>query len=177
MFITDKAFLRQKCRPTTLAEVNEINLITTIKAELKTAWCPGYGLAAIQVGQPLAMCWYSFPGPAAKEGQTSKEVLLINPKIIARSVAVIMPDEGCLSIPNKRFRTLRYKVIFLKDDNMYPLGKELMGLEAIICQHEIDHINGILCDQRIAPTGKKIGRNDSCLCGSGKKYKKCCGGK
>ena len=26
-----------------------------------------------------------------------------------------------------------------------------------------------------APTKKKIGRNDPCLCGSGKKYKKCCG--
>ena len=23
-------------------------------------------------------------------------------------------------------------------------------------------------------TGKKIGRNDPCVCGSGKKYKKCC---
>ncbi|MEE0874530.1 MAG: SEC-C metal-binding domain-containing protein [Ruminococcus sp.] len=23
--------------------------------------------------------------------------------------------------------------------------------------------------------GKKIGRNDPCPCGSGKKYKKCCG--
>jgi uncharacterized protein YecA (UPF0149 family) len=23
--------------------------------------------------------------------------------------------------------------------------------------------------------GKKIGRNDPCSCGSGKKYKKCCG--
>ncbi|MCP8321802.1 MAG: SEC-C domain-containing protein, partial [archaeon] len=24
-------------------------------------------------------------------------------------------------------------------------------------------------------SGKKIGRNDPCPCGSGKKYKKCCG--
>ncbi len=24
-------------------------------------------------------------------------------------------------------------------------------------------------------TGKKVGRNDPCPCGSGKKYKKCCG--
>lgn len=28
---------------------------------------------------------------------------------------------------------------------------------------------------RAAATGKKIGRNDPCSCGSGKKYKKCCG--
>ena len=29
--------------------------------------------------------------------------------------------------------------------------------------------------QRLKVSGKKIGRNDSCPCGSGKKYKKCCG--
>jgi uncharacterized protein YecA (UPF0149 family) len=26
-----------------------------------------------------------------------------------------------------------------------------------------------------APVGARIGRNDPCPCGSGKKYKKCCG--
>jgi len=25
------------------------------------------------------------------------------------------------------------------------------------------------------PVGKKVGRNDPCPCGSGKKYKRCCG--
>jgi len=25
------------------------------------------------------------------------------------------------------------------------------------------------------PAGKKVGRNDPCPCGSGKKYKRCCG--
>jgi len=29
--------------------------------------------------------------------------------------------------------------------------------------------------QRVKVTGRKIGRNDPCPCGSGKKYKKCCG--
>ncbi len=27
----------------------------------------------------------------------------------------------------------------------------------------------------IKKTGKKVGRNDPCPCGSGKKYKQCCG--
>jgi len=30
-------------------------------------------------------------------------------------------------------------------------------------------------DPRIATASKKVGRNDPCPCGSGKKYKKCCG--
>ncbi len=29
----------------------------------------------------------------------------------------------------------------------------------------------------IKPTKKRIGRNQQCPCASGKKYKKCCGGK
>ena len=33
-------------------------------------------------------------------------------------------------------------------------------------------------DDRLEPihAGRKVGRNDPCPCGSGKKYKKCCGG-
>jgi uncharacterized protein YecA (UPF0149 family) len=29
--------------------------------------------------------------------------------------------------------------------------------------------------QQVVRSGEKIGRNDPCTCGSGKKYKKCCG--
>jgi preprotein translocase subunit SecA len=31
--------------------------------------------------------------------------------------------------------------------------------------------------QKTVVRGKKVGRNDPCPCGSGKKYKKCCGRK
>jgi len=56
---------------------------------------------------------------------------------------------------------------------------EIRLLESICVQHEIDHLNGIVCmDRRIDLTvireEVKIGRNDPCHCGSGKKYKKCC---
>jgi len=30
-------------------------------------------------------------------------------------------------------------------------------------------------EKQIPTQNKKIGRNDKCLCGSGKKYKHCCG--
>jgi uncharacterized protein YecA (UPF0149 family) len=38
--------------------------------------------------------------------------------------------------------------------------------------------NQLTEEARVKPrdaTGRKIGRNDPCPCGSGKKYKKCCG--
>ena len=36
------------------------------------------------------------------------------------------------------------------------------------------YVDGVFPDTPAAPT--KVGRNDPCPCGSGKKYKKCCGG-
>ena len=51
-------------------------------------------------------------------------------------------------------------------------------LEAICVQHEIDHLNGMtIMDRTMISTvinTAKIGRNEPCPCGSGKKYKKCC---
>ena len=35
--------------------------------------------------------------------------------------------------------------------------------------------DGTLSTNRTVVKGKKVGRNDPCPCGSGKKYKKCCG--
>ena len=36
-------------------------------------------------------------------------------------------------------------------------------------------LNGYCLDDKVVKDEKKIGRNDPCPCGSGKKYKKCCG--
>jgi uncharacterized protein YecA (UPF0149 family) len=45
-------------------------------------------------------------------------------------------------------------------------------------EHDLDHVHGEHCSH--GPTRKpivlnKVGRNDPCPCGSGKKHKKCCG--
>ncbi|MBP9707962.1 MAG: SEC-C domain-containing protein [Oligoflexales bacterium] len=47
--------------------------------------------------------------------------------------------------------------------------------------HETEHVHGPNCShdhhhhqQPYMRAGEKIGRNDPCLCGSGKKFKKCC---
>jgi len=55
---------------------------------------------------------------------------------------------------------------------------EMRLLETVCIQHEIDHLNGVtIMDRQVINTitaENKIGRNDPCYCGSGKKYKKCC---
>lgn len=41
------------------------------------------------------------------------------------------------------------------------------------CNHDHDHHHFSPVEQFVRE-GRKIGRNESCPCGSGKKYKKCC---
>lgn len=48
--------------------------------------------------------------------------------------------------------------------------------------HEAVHVHGPHCNhghhhdlKPVVRSAPKIGRNDPCSCGSGKKYKKCCG--
>ena len=68
------------------------------------------------------------------------------------------------------------------EDGQQKQNRELRTLEAVCVQHEIDHLNGMRILDRaqeltIRRTERKIGRNEKCPCGSGKKYKKCCIGK
>lgn len=167
--ITDLNFLKMVSKETSLKEVESRKLVPLIKYALNKAWTFGYGLAAIQVGIPIAAAWYWLPGE--RNSYKGEGHLLINPKIIEMSEPIIKPGEGCLSIPNRMFTTKRYNQITLINEDRKCVAE---GLEAQIIQHEVDHLRGILVSDREYKSDP-IGRNDTCPCGSGKKYKKCCG--
>jgi len=152
----------------------------------------GIGLAANQVGIDAQVAVVN----------VRKPLILINPKIISQENEVPY-YEGCLSYPKKGVNTKRYRDIVIKteqeesewyfsgapnpsdgkgsweEDSKSEDDTQLRLLESICVQHEIDHLNGIICmDRKIEMsykrTEKKVGRNEPCPCGSGKKYKKCC---
>ena len=151
----------------------------------------GIGLAANQVGIDASVAVVN----------VRKPLILINPKIID-AWDEIPYYEGCLSFKGKGVQTTRYKNIVVKTEqeesewyfsgaenpsdgrssweetNNKKQDEELRLLEAICVQHEIDHLNGMtIMDRQMITTitnQDKIGRNDPCFCGSGKKYKKCC---
>lgn len=166
--ITDPKILHQVSRDTTWKEVYKLNLNARMKEVIKTSWAPGLGLAAIQIGIPIRYIWYRFQ----KEKSTELiERELINPKIISMDDPYIYPSEGCLSIPHYWAKTKRYLEIEIESE-----GKRFVAerLEALVIQHELDHINGILTtDIELEKFGTQ-GRNSPCPCGSGAKYKKCC---
>ena len=174
--ILDLKFLRQVSKKTSQNEVEKRNIVPLIKYALNKGWVYGYGLAAIQVGIPLAAAvyWTLAKGHEYISGDQKQDWhILINPEIIKKSQKIIKPGEGCLSIPGRVFNTVRYNQIeFMNDGQKFSAE----GVEAQIIQHEVDHINGILVmDREYKPS--LIGRNDPCPCGSNKKYKKCCLGK
>ena len=151
----------------------------------------GIGLAANQVGIDAAVAVVN----------VRKPLILINPKIIDAWDEIPF-YEGCLSYPKKGVQTQRYKNIIVKtaqeesewyfsgaenpsdgkgsweETNNKKQDEEMRILESVCVQHEIDHLNGIVCmDRSVLSTitnENKVGRNDPCSCGSGKKYKKCC---
>lgn len=163
LIVIDPLILRQKSRDTTAEEVAQLDLKRRMREAMTKAWVLGTGLAAIQIGVPLRYAFYEFEG---------KEVELINPRILEMTRKCILPKEGCLSVPDKWIRTMRWQEIVLYNQG---ITRRIRGVEAIICQHEIDHMEGILLTQRQQNPYPRIGRNERCPCGSGLKYKKCCG--
>ena len=154
----------------------------------------GIGLAANQVGIDAQVAVVNVTEP----------LVLINPKIIHKEVEIPF-YEGCLSYPGKGVNTNRYRDVIISteqsESDWYFSGaavpkdskgswekeksnkedEQIRLLESVCVQHEIDHLNGVICMDRKRDTtivkDRKVGRNEPCPCGSGKKYKKCCIGK
>ena len=151
----------------------------------------GIGLAANQVGIDAQVAVVNVREP----------LVLINPQYEELGNE-IQYYEGCLSFQGKGVNTKRYDSVVIKteqdESSWYFSGashptdgqtgwekqqrnkndQELRLLETVCVQHEIDHLNGVtIMDRQVIntiTTENKIGRNDPCFCGSGKKYKKCC---
>ena len=150
----------------------------------------GIGLAANQVGYDASVAVVNVREPH----------ILINP-VIKEQWDEVPYYEGCLSFPKKGVHTKRYKSVIIhteqEESDWYFSGAEISNeakgtweedgkiqdqelrlLESVCIQHEIDHLNGMRILDRVVDTTirveKKLGRNEPCYCGSGKKYKKCC---
>ena len=190
-FKEDNPVIQKKLRRVTVEEGYKI---ATELLEILAARKDGIGLAANQVGIDASVAVVNVREP----------IVLINPEIVSRETEIPY-YEGCLSFPGKGCHTKRYETVEVKSDNVdgtiifsgVDTGEEAKGtwedgqqkqnreirtLESVCVQHEIDHLNGMRILDRaqeltIRRTEPKIGRNEKCPCGSGKKYKKCCIGK
>lgn len=169
----DEKYLRQKSVLTSPRECEVKHIFEHLEEELGNSKIKGMGLSAIQVGEPIKACIVKF--------EDNSILHLINPEIVKKEEQIQFHREGCLSFPEIYINTNRYNHCVVKWLNKKGEEKRASfdGVESITLQHEIDHLEGILFfDRQLKPYKRekpKVGRNEKCPCGSGKKYKKCCG--
>jgi peptide deformylase len=108
---------------------------------------PGIGLAAVQVGVPKRLLVIDLQEPEEEEGEpVRKPLVFINPEILERSETFQPYLEGCLSVPDQYAdvdRPDRIRARWLDADGT-PHEEEITGMLAVVLQHEMDHLEGIL---------------------------------
>jgi len=108
----------------------------------------GVGLAAPQINQSIRL---------AVAEVDDHMYYFINPEITSYSQEKIVFEEGCLSLPGQFFPIVRSEEITLRYKNEKGLPKKMRatGFLAIVIQHEIDHLDGILIVNRYKKQQKK----------------------
>lgn len=106
---------------------------------------PGVGLAAPQLGIKKRMMAVHFEDLDGKQYSNG----YFNPRIVGHSVAqtFLSSGEGCLSVDREVPGYVpRYKKITVKatDLDLKEVTLKLKGYSAIVFQHELDHLNGIM---------------------------------
>jgi len=173
MIITNnEELLRVKCEDVLSEEIG--TLIETLEKELDYAnrlGKGGIGLAAPQIGIAKKIAIVRL---------NNAKFDLVNAKIQQGFDPTLFQEEGCLSFPGRVENTIRFQEVYIIDNLISPHRFVATGLLAVVCQHELDHVNSTLFMDRMVPKPvtvvktAKAGPNDPCPCLSGKKYKKCC---
>ena len=118
----------------------------------------GLGMSAIQLG--VAKRVFVMRRPY----NSDNIVTMINPRLL-RGEGHSVKSEGCFSIPDLPSNVIGAKVkrmssIFVEytdEDGILYEEDMLVGMDARIFLHELDHLNGYLCLDDRTPTGKFMG--------------------
>ena len=155
MIITDEKLLRVKCENVLPDEIGP--LIDQLERELKHSGS-GIGLAAPQIGIAKNI--------AIVRINDKYSINLINAKIEQKFDPEVFEDEGCLSFPGKFVKTMRYREVYVVENLAEPKRFIATGLPAVVIQHELNHLDGILLpDLEIKEQIKtKVRPNDPCIC-------------
>jgi hypothetical protein len=94
----------------------------------------------------------------------------------AEQIGRLLESRRLREAKERRKASQKPKEDLLRQENKYP---ELFAYEDFVLSLGLDFSTQELADDKLTTfslqTGKKIGRNEPCPCGSGKKYKKCHG--
>jgi peptide deformylase len=122
----------------------------------------GAGLAATQIGvMKRVMIFGVDSNPRYPDAEQVPTTVLINPDFSVVSDEVAGFWEGCLSVPGMRGYVERRARIKYRGFDQFGMlmEREADGFHAVVFQHEIDHLNGILYPDRITER-EKFGYTD-----------------
>lgn len=153
--------IRAKCAPIADSDIDEAaNLANQMTEYLMDSQDPevskkynireGVGLAAPQIGKNIRLLVVYYPEVDEEGKERIIDHRLINPKIISESVKLcyLSGGEGCLSVDDEHpgYIYRKYKILIKAIDAKDKKEKIITarGYEAIVLQHELDHLDGIL---------------------------------
>lgn len=136
-------------------KVGDVNgdTVKLMESMLETMYeAPGVGLAAPQVGVDKRIIVVDAGGEQKRE-----PILLADPEIVSCEGKLVY-EEGCLSLPEFREKITRNEKVCVRGIN--EKGKEAVydaeGLLAVVFQHEIDHLDGVLLINRVSGLKRDI---------------------
>ncbi len=131
----DDEILRMKCKP--VREIND-SMRKLVGDMFDTMYeSGGVGLAAPQIGIVRRI--------VVIDDTQGNRLAMFNP-VITAAEGEQTATEGCLSLPGYQGEVKRFKKIHVEalDENGAPLSFDAEDFFAVVCQHELDHLDGIL---------------------------------
>ena len=147
----DNAVLRAPSTDLSPKAIKSKDFVDLCRTMLKTVTHPsqdGVGIAAPQIGinrRVVAVQRFDKPGEPFE--------VYPNARIVWTSDSLAYGPEGCLSVPDRREEVLRSQEIVIEyallQHPQWSVRDTVKGFTAVIFQHEIDHLDGVLYIDRL----------------------------
>ena len=143
--------LRRKAKPVERVDASVRKLAQDMLASMYAE--KGLGLAAEQIGRNEAICVIDVP--AEQACGVPMPLVLVNPEIIDLEGEQV-GQEGCLSFPGIFVNIARAETVTVRYLDLEGRQQTVVvhGLLARACQHEMDHLNGVLLVDRMSAVQK-----------------------
>ncbi|MBT8218460.1 MAG: peptide deformylase [Bacteroidia bacterium] len=136
--------LYQVCEDVAFEELEEVagwvQILHDAMSDIRRQYGFGRGIAAPQLGIMKRLIYIDIDRP----------ITMINPAIEHPSEAMFELWDDCMSFPNLLVKVKRHKSLTVRYIDEYWKEQSINAEDAFseLVQHEIDHLNGILCTMR-----------------------------
>lgn len=152
IFQYPETVLRKKTEKVTVFDNDLAKIVEDMAETMYDA--PGIGLAAPQIGKSIKLIVVDM---TQKEEGEKQYLPMVNPEIVAHEGTQV-DEEGCLSVPELTANVTRFENVTVKYQDLQGQQHEISTENrfAVVLQHEIDHLNGILFIDHLSPLKRTL---------------------